>query len=109
MTSASERRAARREQRRRSALEQIPFRPIKNWMPPVEMLSAEQIEQIHEVSMRILEEIGLDFLDDEALDIWEQAGAKVDRASQHVWIDRNLLLEAVGKAPAEFTLRKPDH
>src|SRR5689334_19774993 len=74
-------------------------------MPPVEMLSAEQIEQIHDTSMRILEEIGLDFLDDEALDIWEQAGAKVDRAAQHAWIDRGIILEAVSKAPSEFTLR----
>ena len=105
MTQGSDRRAARREQRRRSSLEQIPFRPIKHWMPPAEMLSAEQLEQIHDTSMRILEEIGMDFLDDEALDIWEKAGAKVDRAGQHVWIDRGLLLEAVGKAPAEFTLR----
>ena len=57
MTQGSDRRAARREQRRRSSLEQIPFRPIKHWMPPVEMLSAEQLEQIHDTSMRILEEI----------------------------------------------------
>jgi trimethylamine---corrinoid protein Co-methyltransferase len=105
VTQGSDRRAARREQRRRSSLEQIPFRPIKHWMPPVEMLSAEQLEQIHDTSMRILEDIGMDFLDDEALDIWEKAGAKVDRASQHVWIDRGLLLEAVGKAPDEWTLR----
>jgi len=105
VTHGSDRRAARREQRRRSSLEQIPFRPIKHWMPPIEMLSEEQLEQIHDTSLRILEDIGMDFLDDEALDIWEKAGAKVDRASQHVWIDRGLLLEAVGKAPAEFTPR----
>lgn len=107
MTSraASDRRSARREQRKRSPLEQLPFRQLRNNLPPIEMLSADQIEQIHETSMRILEEIGLDFLDDEALSIWEQAGAKVDHAKQHVWIDRNLLLEAVGKAPTEFTLR----
>jgi len=42
VTQGSDRRAARREQRRRSSLEQIPFRPIKHWMPPAEMLSAEQ-------------------------------------------------------------------
>ena len=103
--TASDRRAARREQRKRSPLEQMPFRQLSNWMPPVEMLSAEQLEQIHDTSMRILEEIGLDFLDDEALDILAQAGAKVDRAAQHAWIDRGLLLEAVARAPREFTLR----
>src|SRR5689334_11058213 len=104
MTTASERRAARREQRKRSPIEQLPFRQLRNWLPPVEMLAPEQLEQIHDTSMRIAEEIGLDFLDDEALDIWGRAGAKVDRASQHVWIDRGLLLDAVGKAPKQFTL-----
>lgn len=105
MTSRTERRAARREQRKRSSLDQLPFRPFTNMFPPVEMLSGEQLERIHETSMRILEEIGIDFLDDEALDIWRAAGAEVDRATQHVKIDRNLLLDAVSKAPSEFTLR----
>jgi trimethylamine--corrinoid protein Co-methyltransferase len=54
--------------------------------------------------MHILEEIGLDFLDKEALSFWETAGARVDHKSQHVWIDRDLLLETVAQAPAEFTL-----
>jgi trimethylamine---corrinoid protein Co-methyltransferase len=103
--SRTDRRAARREQRKRSPLESLPFRVLENPHPPMELLSAEQIERIHEASMRIVEEIGLDFLDAEALDIWEAAGAKVDRSTQHVWIDRHLLLDAVSKAPAEFTLR----
>src|SRR5262245_37876559 len=55
--------------------------------------------------MRILEEIGIDFLDAEALDIWQAAGAKVDHSAQHVWIDRGLVLEAVARAPSQFTLR----
>jgi trimethylamine--corrinoid protein Co-methyltransferase len=61
--------------------------------------------------MDILENIGLDFFDSEALDIWEKAGAKVDRAKQHVWPDRGLVLEAVSKAPQTFTwhARNPAH
>ena len=80
-------------------------------MPPVEILSAEQLERIHGASMRILEEIGLDFLDGEALALWEEAGAKVDHSSKHVWLDRELLLELAAKAPAEFELhaRNPKH
>jgi len=101
----ADRHAARREQRRRSPLEGLPFRLLRNPRPPVEMLSEEEVERLHEASMRILEEIGIDFLDDEALDIWEAAGARVDHSSRHVWMDRDLVLEAVAKAPAEFTLR----
>ncbi|GAB4431632.1 MAG: trimethylamine methyltransferase family protein [Chloroflexi bacterium OHK40] len=101
----SDRRAARREQRRRSPLASLPFQVLESPIPPVELLDPEQLERIHDASMRIVEEIGLDFLDPEALAIWEQAGARVDHSAQHVWIDRGLLLEAVARAPSEFTLR----
>jgi trimethylamine--corrinoid protein Co-methyltransferase len=42
-------------------------------------------------------------MDDEALALWHQARAKVDFASQHVWIDRGLLLETIASAPETFT------
>ncbi|GAB4458200.1 MAG: trimethylamine methyltransferase family protein [Anaerolineae bacterium] len=95
----------RRERRRASPLVDQAFRLIRNPYPPVEVLSAEQLERIHQTSLRILEELGLEFWDGEALDLWQQAGARVDRANQRVWIERGLLLEAIAKAPAEFTLR----
>jgi trimethylamine--corrinoid protein Co-methyltransferase len=55
--------------------------------------------------MRILEDIGLDFMDDEALELWAAAGAKVDLAAQHVWLDRGLVLDLVARAPAAFRWR----
>ena len=83
----------------------MPFRQLRNPLPPLEIISPDQIEQLHQASMHILENVGLDFLDAEALDIWQNAGAKVNRATQHVWLDRGLVLEAVAKAPASFTWR----
>lgn len=74
-------------------------------MEPLTRLDAEAEEKIHEASMRILEEIGIAFMDDEALAMWSQAGAKVDRGRQHVWIDRDLLLQLVSHAPSHFTWR----
>jgi trimethylamine--corrinoid protein Co-methyltransferase len=75
------------------------------------VLSPAHLAQIHQASMHILEEMGIDFLEDEALDLWQAAGARVDKAARHVWIDRELLLELVAKAPACFTLhaRNPAH
>jgi trimethylamine--corrinoid protein Co-methyltransferase len=52
-----------------------------------------------------LEDVGLDFLDDEALDIWQRAGAKVDRAARHAWLDRGLVLETLASAPPSFRWR----
>lgn len=83
----------------------LPFRELRNPRPPYDFLDPEDIEVIHDASLRILEEVGMDFLDGEALDIWAQHGARVDRAGQHVWIDRGLVLEAIAAAPASFRMR----
>ncbi len=114
MTTAAERsdrRAARRQKRTESPLLKLPFRPLRNRWRPLELLAPEHLEQMHDASMRILESIGLAMLDAETLDIWEKAGAKVDRARQHVWMDRGLIMDAIAKAPSSFTwrARNPAH
>jgi trimethylamine--corrinoid protein Co-methyltransferase len=111
--------AARRTRRRRTTLRREiqspltdkPFRLLRNPWPPIEVLSEGQVHEIHRASMHILEEIGIEFLDDEAIDIWDTAGADVDRSSQRVRLDRGLVLEAVTRAPRRFTLRarNPEH
>ena len=59
---------ARRKRRAQSPLLNIPFRQPYNSLPPLEIISQDQILQLHESSMHILENIGLDFLDDETLE-----------------------------------------
>lgn len=105
MTTPPTRRAARRQQRSTSPLLQLPFRLLQNPQRPYEILADSAIDEIHEASMHILENVGLDFLDAEALDSWAKAGAKVDHQAQHVWLDRGLVLEAIAHAPATFTWR----
>ena len=106
-----ERRSARRGQPVETPLLKVPFRQLRSPLPPVELLAPEQVEQIHQASMRILEDIGLDFLDDESCDILAQHGAKVDFKTRHAWLDRGLVMEMVAKAPASFTwrARNPAH
>lgn len=110
-SSRTERRAARRQRRSESSLLQIPFTQLRNPLRPVEWLPPEQIEQLHEASLRILENTGLAMMDAETLDIWDKAGARVDHQAQHVWLDRGLVLEAVSQAPSSFTwqARNPKH
>ena len=88
-----------------------PSSPLRNPQPPYSWLDEEALESIHQASLTILEEIGLDFLDAEALSLWSKAGARVDFAAQHVWIDRGLLLDAIASAPSTFTwrARNPAH
>jgi trimethylamine--corrinoid protein Co-methyltransferase len=101
----AERRAARRSKRAESPLLAVPFRAVRNRFRPLEVLEAEQIERLHQASLHILENIGLDFMDAETLSLWEQAGAQVDHAAQHVRLDRGLVLGLVAKAPASFRWR----
>jgi trimethylamine--corrinoid protein Co-methyltransferase len=101
--SRTERRASRRQQRSESPILKTPFRLLRNPHKALEVISADQIEKLHEASMHILEKIGIDFMDTEALDLFEKAGAKVDRTNQHVWLDRAMVLETVALAPSNFT------
>lgn len=89
----------------------IPFRSLRNPRPPYEWLDPEEVERLHVASLDILEQVGVDMLDDEALDVWQRAGAKVDHSSRRVWPDRGLVMESVAKAPARFRwrARNPAH
>ncbi|MEM7344952.1 MAG: trimethylamine methyltransferase family protein [Chloroflexota bacterium] len=99
------RRKVTKSERQRSSFHAIPWKRLVNPYAPLEIGSIEQIEQIHNASLDILETIGIDFLDAEALSIWEQAGAKVDHKAQHVWIDRGLVMELIALSPEQFTLK----
>ena len=56
----------RRERRTVGGIKQLPWRNHRNPYKPVEVLTEEQIEKVHNASMRILEEFGIEFLDDES-------------------------------------------
>ncbi len=101
-----------REGRRASRggrLNQLPWRTVTNPYARVEVLSADQIEAIHDASLRILSEIGMDFLHPEALAVLAEHGAVID--GQRVRFDPEAVLELVAQAPSQFTIhaRNPDH
>jgi len=98
-------RRARRRARSAPPLASIPFQALQNPYAPFEILTTDQVEWIHEASMYILEKIGLEFLDEETLDIWKAAGALVDRGSRRVQIGGDLVAEALKTVPLSFTLR----
>ncbi len=93
------------------ALEQLPWQTLSNPYAPATVLSADQLEQVHEASLTILEQQGLVFLLEEARTLLSEAGAEVDEAKKLVRFDRELVLSNVAKAPASFTLhaRNPAH
>ncbi len=79
----------------------------RNWVnpyPPVEQFSADQIEAIHQASLRVLKETGIRVLSDEAQTIYRQAGMNVGDEGR-VRFDPEHLMALVKAAPAKVTLR----
>ena len=110
----SNRRSSRRQasaDRKRSFLEnQIDWQIPRYADKPIEPLSSDQIEAIHQASLDILENTGILFLNEEALDVLEEAGCDVDRSTQNVRMDRAWVEQQVSLAPASFDVlpRNPD-
>jgi trimethylamine--corrinoid protein Co-methyltransferase len=73
-------------------------------MAPLAPLSADQIESVHEASLRLLEEYGIEVMSAEARDYFRAAGAQVDDSSMIVRADRVLIMAAIATAPATFRL-----
>ena len=93
------------KERKKSPYFDVPFKPWRNNFPAYEIANQAMIDEIHDASMQILENTGMRFQDEEAMQLWEKAGAKVDRKTQHVWIDRGLLMSLIEKAPTSFNFR----
>ena len=95
-------RAANKERRSQALFKQMPWRVPLNTDRPTEPLDEAGIEAIHDGAMCILEELGIEFLNEEAQQLFREAGCKVD--GTNVKMGRDWVMEMVGKAPAHFTL-----
>jgi len=75
----------------------------------VDLLDDEQVQRIHDASMDIIEEVGVEFRCDDAIGMWRAAGADIDGVT--VRIDREHLMSLVGTAPSSYTMvaRDPAH
>ena len=99
-------RRSRRTRSRRSTggIGQLPWRQPVNSYPPQEVLSADQLEQIHLASLKLLENHGMRIMHEGARKLFAEAGADVDNDTEMVRIDGNLVMDKVALAPSEFTL-----
>ena len=98
------RRGGRPEGVRSRLPEQRPFAQPRLRYRPTEVLSADELESIHQASLRILQTIGMDFLDGESRSVLAAHGASVDPDSARVRFDPELVLAHVATAPSSFTL-----
>ncbi len=80
-----------------------------NRMPRYEVLSQDAMETLDKGWRRLMTEIGVEFMDERALELFRKAGQKVD--GNAVFLDPDFVLEQVAKAPREFDLqaRNPEN
>jgi trimethylamine--corrinoid protein Co-methyltransferase len=100
----------RAEGRRRSVtarpaggLAQRPFGQTERLLPPVKVISDDQVAAIHHAALRVLAEQGMRVLSAEARALFAKAGARID--GDTVRFDPDMLTACLATVPASFTLQ----
>ena len=91
-----------------AVIDQMPWRIPVNPDRPIEPLDADGVQKVHKTAMRILSEIGIEFLNPDAVDHLRTAGGLI--TGTNVRMDEDFVLEMVARAPETFTItpRNPD-
>ena len=77
----------------------------------LELLSPEDVRQIHEATLDVIETVGVKYHSQQALDILEANGATVDRETTVARVPAAVVEKALSTVPHEFTLgaRNPEY
>lgn len=92
-------RSARQAKRNTPNFDMLPG--LTRNIPLCEVMDEEHVERIDDASMSILEDVGVVFRDDIALEDWKKAGADVRGETVH--LDRGLVRELIKTIPSDFT------
>ncbi len=82
-------------------IQQLSRRAITRRFAPMEIVSADELEMIHDASLKVLEEIGMDFFLPEARERLRAAGAEVE--GERVRLPRQMVEAALATVPSRFT------
>jgi len=90
-------------------IQQLAERKVQRFFPPTNIISDDEVESIHQASLKVLAEIGMDFNHPEAHALLKAAGAKID--GERVRFDPAMIEELITHAPETFVLhaRNPAH
>lgn len=77
---------------------------LRNYLAPVEPLTSEQLLSIHESSLVLLEEIGIEFMGSSARALFSTSGADVAEGTGLVRIPREMVQAALRTAPSTITI-----
>jgi trimethylamine:corrinoid methyltransferase-like protein len=85
------------------------IKSISNPKLKLEVLTTEEVKKIHEATLWIIENVGIRFPSQRALEIWEANGATVDREKKIVRVKGDVIeavsvTDADGNTYADFCL-----
>ncbi len=102
-------RSARRQADRNKPLAWLP--ELDRGLPTFDIVPHEQLLRIHDASVTLLEEVGIEFRDDESIALWKALGNDgVHIDGYRVRLDRELVMELISTAPESYTMtaRNPE-
>ena len=97
-------RSAKSERKAIKSIEQMKWKIPYNTDNFIEPLDDEGVSAIDNAAMQVIEEIGVEFLNDEAISILKEAGCIIKNGSYNVKMDRAGVSEMISKAPSEFDI-----
>lgn len=81
---------------------------FKRNLQPLELLTAEQIQEMHQATLDVLWETGVRIESEWALKFLKQHGCRVDMDRMQVRFPAELVEECIRRAPAGYTVKAPD-
>lgn len=101
----------RRSNRRSAGTPQAPAcdcaaRHLRHPFTPQRIFSDDRIADMHGLALRVLEELGMKILLDEARDFFAAAGARIE--DEMVFIGRDIVAEALATAPRRVRMNAPN-
>ncbi len=103
-TRSTTRRSRRKVSQQATPTRQVDYRHLRNPLIKQPAFSEDRLEALHETALRVVEELGIKVLNEQAREYFKKAGAEVDEDSLMVKINRELINQAIKTAPSEFVL-----
>ena len=95
-----------REARRSAAPARVVnYRTLRQPFEPQKVLSDDAVAAIHDMALKVLEDLGLRILLPEARAIFATAGARVDEDTEMVFVGRDIVAAALSTAPKSIRMR----
>ena len=87
-----------------TSFQQAPYGQKKNPFQPMLIFSEDEIESIHQASLKVLCDTGMDIQSPRAVEILKREGAMIGSDGRRVRFDPDFVMEKISTTPSEFML-----